>query len=182
MTHRAPTLETERLRLRPMTRDDVEPLLGILGDAETMRWYPDPFDRDDVVRWIDRTIQSYERNGFGLLAVEDRSTGEFVGDCGPTVQLVDGDPHVELGWHTRRDRWGEGIATEGGSACRDWAFANLDVDHLISLIRPENRQSCRVAEKVGMTVWKETMRADLRHYVYRIDVHGVAGSSSAPIT
>lgn len=163
-----PVIETERLRLRRLTTDDVGPLLAVLGDAETMRWYPEPFDRDGVAAWIERAIQSYERHGFGLLAVEDRSTGELVGDCGPTVQLVDGEPHVELGWHTRRDRWGQGIATEGGAACRDWCFANLAVDHLISLIRPENRQSWRVAEKLGMSIWKETTRATFRHYVYRL--------------
>lgn len=63
---------------------------------------------------------------------------------------------------------GTGIATEAGAACRDWCFTNLDVDHLISLIRPENRQSWRVAEKLGMTIWKETLRAELRHHVYRL--------------
>jgi [ribosomal protein S5]-alanine N-acetyltransferase len=169
VTSSGPSIETARLRLRPLTSDDLEPLLAVLGDAETMRWYPDPFDRDRVIAWIERAIQSYDRNGFGLLAVEDRSTGEFLGDCGPTIQLVDTEPHVELGWHIRRDRWGRGIATEGGAACRDWCFANLDVDHLISLIRPENRRSWRVAEKLGMTIWRETTRADLRHFVYRLD-------------
>jgi len=161
-------LLTERLRVRPLKPEDVEPLLTILGDAETMRWYPEPFDRDGVAAWIDRVTESYRSNGFGLFAVEEQATSEFLGDCGPTVQLVDGEAHVELGWHVRRDRWGQGIATEAGAACRDWCFTNLDVDHLISLIRPENRQSWHVAEKLGMTIWKETMRAELRHYVYRL--------------
>jgi RimJ/RimL family protein N-acetyltransferase len=107
--------------------------------------------------------------GSGLLAVEDLETGEFLGDCGPTIQHVDDVPHVELGWHTRRDRWGQGIATEGGAACRQWCWANLDVDHVVSLIRPENRQSRRVAEKLGMTIWRETMRTELPHFVYGLD-------------
>ncbi len=162
-------ITTEHLRLRPLTMEDVEPLLAILGDAETMRWYPSPFDRVRVVDWIAGNLGSYERNGFGLLAVEDRETGEFLGDCGPTIQEVEGEPHVELGWHVLKDRWGQGIAAEGGAACRDWCWSNLDIDHLISLIRPENRQSWRVAEKLGMTVWRETTRAGLRHFVYRLD-------------
>jgi RimJ/RimL family protein N-acetyltransferase len=162
-------IRTERLLLRPLTTDDVDSLLRILGDPQTMRWYPAPLEREDVVGWIERQRDRYEHDGFGLLGVEESATGEFLGDCGPTVQNVDGDPHVELGWHVRRDRWGEGIATEGGAACRDWCWANLDVDHLISLIRPENRQSWRVAEKLGMTIWRETIRADMRHFVYRMD-------------
>jgi len=76
---------------------------------------------------------------------------------------------LELGWHVRRDRWGQGIATEAGAACRDWCWTNLDVDHLISLILREYRQSRRVAEKLGMTIWHETVHAGLSHFVYRID-------------
>ncbi|MGZ4129966.1 MAG: GNAT family N-acetyltransferase [Actinomycetota bacterium] len=162
-------LETERLVLRPLTLDDVDALERVLADPETMRWYPAPLDRDGVVRWIEKQHERYERDGFGLLAVEERTTGELLGDCGPTIQFVEREPHVELGWHIRRDRWGEGIATEGGAVCRDWCWANLDADHLISLVRPENRQSWRVAEKLGMTVWRETMHADRLHRVYRID-------------
>jgi ribosomal-protein-alanine N-acetyltransferase len=162
-------IRTERLLLRPLSLADVDALLLVLGDPETMRWYPAPLDREAVVEWIERNLQRYEADGFGLLAVEEHATGEVLGDCGPTVQYVDGEPHVELGWHTRRDRWGEGIATEGGAACRDWSWTNLDVDHLISLIRPENRQSWRVAEKLGMTLWRETIRKDMPHRVYRID-------------
>jgi ribosomal-protein-alanine N-acetyltransferase len=162
-------ITTQRLRLRSFTATDVEPLVAILGDAETMRWYPEPYSRDGVVEWIARNMKGYERDGFGLVAVEDRDTGEFLGDCGPTIQDVEGEQHIELGWHVRRDRWGQGIGTEAGAACRDWCWTNLDVDHLISLIRPENYQSRRVAEKLGMTVWRETIRAGLRHLVYRID-------------
>ena len=104
--------------------------------------------------------------------VEDGETGEVIGSCGPNVQTVDGVQEVELGWHVRRDRWGEGIAPEAAAACRDWSFANLEADHLIALVRPVNVPSCRVAEKIGMTVWKETLfneRLRWPHHVYRID-------------
>jgi ribosomal-protein-alanine N-acetyltransferase len=162
-------ITTDRLHLRPLAPDDLGPLVAILGDRETMRWYPEPYTRDGVVEWIARNTERYERDGFGLLAVEDGNTGQLLGDCGPTIQDVEGEEHVELGWHIRRDRWGEGLATEAGAACRDWCWKNLSVDHLISLIRPENRQSWRVAEKLGMTVWRETIRKDLPHLVYRIE-------------
>ena len=76
---------------------------------------------------------------------------------------------VEIGWHTRPGRKGEGIAPEAAAAARDWAFANLEVDHLISLVRPENRPSGRVAEKIGMQVDREVDHKGLRHNVYRID-------------
>jgi ribosomal-protein-alanine N-acetyltransferase len=83
-------------------------------------------------------------------------------------QSVDGADEIEIGYHVRRDLWGQGFATEAARACCDFGFANLEADRLISLIRPENLASRRVAEKNGMTIWKETIRANLLHYVYAI--------------
>ena len=83
-----------------------------------------------------------------------------------TIEEAD---EVEIGWHTRAGRKGEGIAPEAGTAARDWAFANLDVDHLISLVRPENGQSRRVAAKIGMLVEREVDYKGLLHFVYRVD-------------
>ena len=96
------------------------------------------------------------------------STGELIGDCGLIRQNVDGVDEIEIGYHARRDLWGQGYASEAAQACRDHGFANLAVGRLISLIRPENLASRRVAEKNGMTIWKEVTRANLLHYVYAI--------------
>jgi RimJ/RimL family protein N-acetyltransferase len=101
-----------------------------------------------------------------------KSSGELIGDCGLTVQDVDGANEIEIGYHLRRDLWGQGLATEAASACRDFGFARLPVERLISLIRPENLPSRRVAEKNGMTVWKEVMWKDLLHLVYAIRREG----------
>jgi RimJ/RimL family protein N-acetyltransferase len=162
-------IETERLVLRPFVADDLEPLHEILGDEETMRFYPAPFTLETTGDWIARNQRRYAEDGFGLWVVVERTTGAFLGDCGPTIQLVEDEPFVEIGWHVRRDRWGEGIAPEAGVACRDWVFEHLDLDRVISLIRPENVASCRVAEKLGMTVWRETTHAQMAHLVYAID-------------
>ncbi len=168
-------LRTERLRLRPYRLDDLDAFHAIVGDAETMRYYPEPFSVVAARDWIERVLARYDELGFGLLMVEDGATGEVIGSCGPNVQVVDGVREVELGWHVRRDRWGEGIAPEAAIACRAWTFANVDTDHLIALVRPVNTPSRRVAEKVGMTVWKETLfneRLRWPHLVYRIDRPG----------
>jgi len=166
-----PTLETERLRLRPYAADgsDLDALQAVLGDPVSMRWYPAPFDRAATARWVDRQLERYVADGTGLLAVEERATGEVIGDCGPSFQDVDGESLLELGWHIRRDRQGRGFATEAGAACRDWAFAELQPAFLISLIRPENIGSWRVAEKLGFEIWRGTMRAGWGHLVYRLD-------------
>jgi RimJ/RimL family protein N-acetyltransferase len=68
----------------------------------------------------------------------------------------------------RRDFWGRGLATEAAVACRDWGFAHLKAERLISLIRPENATSRRVAERVGMILWKEVEWRGLSHCVYSV--------------
>ena len=164
-------IETERLHLRPFHDDasDLDALLAVLGDARSMRYYPAPFDREGARAWIERQLERYERDGFGLLVIEDRATGELIGDCGTTVQEADGESFVELGWHVLRARQGQGVATEAGAACRDATFASLDVPFLISLIRPENQPSRRVAEKLGFEIWRGTIRAGWGHVIYRLD-------------
>jgi RimJ/RimL family protein N-acetyltransferase len=162
-------LETERLILRPYREDDLEDLHAMFSDPEHMRWYPSTFEVEETRGWIDRRFQEYREDGFGLWIVEDRTTGEFLGTTGPAVRIVDEVPHVEIGWHTKPGRKGEGIAPEAGLAARDWAFENLEVDHLISIVRPENVGSNRVAQKIGMHVDHETDYKGLWHRIYRLD-------------
>jgi len=162
-------LETERLRLRPYRREDLDDLAPMFADPEHMRHYPVPFTREETATWIERQFERYRDDGFGLWVIEDRATGELLGTAGPTVQFVEDVREVELGWHVRPGRKGRGVAPEAGAAARDWAFATLDVDHLISLVRPENAASARVAEKIGMRAEREVDFHGLRHTVYRID-------------
>ena len=164
-------LETERLCLRPYREEDVDDLHAMFSDSEHMTWYPAPFTREESEAWLQRQLARYRDPGFGLLLVEDRVTGEFLGTVGPASMVVEGVEHVEIGWHTKPGRKGEGIAPEAATAARDWAFENLEVDHLISLVRPENTGSNRVAEKIGMRVDREVDHKALRHFVYRIDRH-----------
>jgi RimJ/RimL family protein N-acetyltransferase len=163
------SLETDRLRLRAYRREDLEDLHAMFSDPEHMRWYPAPFEREGSLAWLERQLDGYRTRGFALWIVQDRRTGEFLGTAGLALLLVEEIEEVEVGWHTRPSRKGEGIAPEAGAAARDWAFENLDIGHLISLVRPENEASRRVAEKLGMHVDREVDYKGLRHVVYRID-------------
>jgi [ribosomal protein S5]-alanine N-acetyltransferase len=161
-------LDTPRLFLREFCLDDVDALGAVLSDPETMRFYPAPLDRAGVEGWISLNRHRYAKQGHGLWAMVLKANGELIGDCGLTVQKVESTDEIEIGYHVRRDRWGQGLATEAARACRDFGFARLPVDRLISLIRPENLPSRRVAEKNDMSVWKEVMKASLPHLVYSI--------------
>jgi len=163
-----PILQTPRLSLREFEPEDLDSLGTILSDPKTMHYYPAPLDRAGVADWIQRNRTRYAKDGHGLWAMTLHSTGELIGDCGLVRQSVDEVDEIEIGYHVRRDLWGQGFASEAARACRDYGFATLGVERLISLVRPENLASRRVAEKTGMTIWKEVMWANLLHCVYAI--------------
>jgi ribosomal-protein-alanine N-acetyltransferase len=163
-----PILETERLLLREFFPNDVDALALVLSDHETMRFYPAALDRAGVAAWIERNRRRYTEAGHGLWAMVLKSSGEVVGDCGLSRQTVDGTDEIEIGYHVRRDLWGQGYAPEAARACQGYGFARLGADRLISLIRPENLPSRRVAEKTGLSLWKEVIWRDLPHCVYVI--------------
>ena len=161
-----PLLHTARLTIRPLTLGDLDAFAAIFTDAETMAAYGRTFTRDESRGWIDRSLMRYERDGFALFAVELAADGTYVGDCGPSIQVVDGVDELEIGWHIRRDLWGRGYATEAALALRDWVFDDLGRDRLISLVEPSNAASCRMAEKIGMRVEREAVVFGRPHRVY----------------
>jgi ribosomal-protein-alanine N-acetyltransferase len=161
-------LETARLILREFVPEDAGALAQVISDPETMRFYPAPYTGTQVEEWIERNRRRYKSDGAGLWAMVLKSTGEMIGDCGLTRQEVDGEILYEIGYHLRRDLWGQGLATEAAIVCREWGFAHLPVDRLISLIRTENEPSRRVAERNGMTIWKEISWRGFPHYVYSV--------------
>ncbi|HZU32431.1 MAG TPA: GNAT family N-acetyltransferase [Candidatus Angelobacter sp.] len=163
-------LETDRLLLRKFVPQDADALEKVLGDPVAMQYYPAAFDRRAVEEWIQRNLERYQRDGFSLWAMELKSSGELIGDCGCALQEVDGRNEIEIGYHTRRDLWGNGYATEAAKACMEYAFTKLRAERVISMIRPENRQSRRVAEKNGLVCEKVVFWHGYDHCVYALGV------------
>ncbi len=148
-------LETRRLILREYEQSDFDALYPILSDPETMRYYPKPYDEKGVQRWLDWSMENYRKYGFGLWAANLKETGEFVGDCGITMQMIDGEELPEIGYHIRRERWRQGLGREAARAVRDWAFTHTDFDALYSYMNAANIPSRRTAEANGMKLLKE---------------------------
>ena len=142
-------LRTERLTMRPMTHGDLGDIAALLGDPVVMRCYPAPKTREQARAWIAWNLRTYDRHGFGPWAVRTRH-GQFVGDCGLTVQDVDGEQEVEVGHHVRAELQGQGLATEA-AACRDHA-THLGLRRLVAIIDPANSPSQRVATKIGLAL------------------------------
>jgi [ribosomal protein S5]-alanine N-acetyltransferase len=159
-------LETGRLRLRRFRREDVDAVFAVIGDAEAMRHYPRTFNRRNADEWIARNLRRYAEHGHGLFAVTLKGAEEVIGDCGVVRQVIEGQPQMEVGYHFRRDYWGHGYATEAARACIGLAFGALGAQKVISLIRPENVPSQRVAVRNGMTIERQVMHFGLPHLVY----------------
>ena len=148
-------LETERLFLREMNPDDFDALYKVLADPEIMMHYPYDFDEKRVRDWIERNMNRYRENGFGLWAVCLKETGEMIGDCGLTLQNIEGEMLPEIGYHIRKDCQHKGYAKEAAAAVRDWAFENTDHPSLYSYCKYTNVPSYKTAEAIGMHFEKE---------------------------
>ena len=148
-------LETERLFLRKMNMGDYDALYKILADSDIMRHYPYTFDERRVRGWIERNMERYLRDGFGLWAVCLKDNGEMIGDCGLTLQNIEGEMLPEIGYHIRRDCQRKGYAKEAAKAVMDWAFRNTDYPALYSYCKYTNEASIRTAEAIGMQFDKE---------------------------
>jgi ribosomal-protein-alanine N-acetyltransferase len=159
-------IETPRLLLRHFTLDDLDALAAVLGDHDNMRFFPNRFQRKDAEEWIQKNMRRYAEDGVGGWALVLKPDNKFAGYCGLVRREVDGTKEIEVGYALARHAQGQGIATEAARACMNYAFTTLAEDRIISLIRPENLPSRRVAERNGMAVEKETDFQGLPHLVY----------------
>ena len=139
---------TPRLRFREMTVDDLDPLSAVLGAPDPVRPTRTPRTRADTERWIAWNQDNYRTYGFGLWVIETHD-GRFVGDCGLTMQDIEGEQHLEVGYHVALDLRGRGLASEAAAAVRRAATA-ANEPHLVAIIRPENLPSQRVAHHIGL--------------------------------
>ena len=142
-------IETERLFLREMTEDDFHSLYKILADSNIMQHYPYIFDEGRVRNWIVRNIERYKTFGFGLWAVCLKATGEMIGDCGLTMQLINGQIKPEIGYHIRADKQRNGYAKEAAIAVRDWTFNNTPFQIVYSYMKYTNEPSVKTAISYG---------------------------------
>jgi ribosomal-protein-alanine N-acetyltransferase len=163
-----PVLETERLLLRPFTLDDLDDFAAICGDPVVMRFYPAPWTREEAQAFIEAQIEAEGQQSWSLRAVIHREDGRLIGFCGLKRQIVEGAEEIEVGYMLRWEYWGRGLAPEAARAWIAFAFAELGLSRVISLIRPENTPSIRVAEKNGLRHERDVIfgRGGFRHRVY----------------
>jgi RimJ/RimL family protein N-acetyltransferase len=179
---RCPTIETERLVLRPFREGDVDAYAAMLQTREVraLLHLPDDVGREAAWSGMAQWLGQWELRGTGQWAVEERASGAFVGRAGMHFPERADWPGIELGWALHPVHWGKGYATEAGRAAVDYAWANHDVDTLYSVILPENIASQAVARRLGFTPWEERVLShfpEMPHVIWRLRRDGQLAST-----
>ncbi len=161
-------LQTDRLLLREWHESDFEAYAEICADEEVMRYVGGKaFSRLEAWRHMAFIIGHWQLLGYGHFAVEEKATGKFIGRLG--FLNPEGWPAFEIGWTLGRDSWGKGYATEGARRALEYAFDELDKEHVISLIHPQNEASKRVARRLGEKEEGETEIMGIPVTIFGID-------------
>jgi RimJ/RimL family protein N-acetyltransferase len=162
-THRsAPTVETERVRLRAWRKDDREKYFAILQEPAVFRHFgPEPMGMEECWRRLMAASGGWQLNGFGGWAVERKDDGKLLGMTALFTAWRDLDPEFgeepEMGWIFATEAHGKGLAGEACCAVLDWAETNLDPTPIWAIIAPANEPSLRLAGKLGFERLHETL-------------------------
>ncbi len=162
-------LETDRLVLRPMSDSDYKSLQEVLSDPETMKYYAAPYDEAGVQKWIDWCKASQAKRGFSLWSVILKETGQMIGDCGVSMQIIDDEMRPEIGYHLNKKYHHQGIGKEMTQAVRDYFFTHFNDNEVYSYMDKDNLPSYKTAEANGMTYLHNYITKDGEECrVYRI--------------
>lgn len=146
-------LHSERLLLRRWRAEDRDPFAALNADPVVMEFFPATLSRTESDAFIDRIEDDFVTHGFGLWALELKSSGDFVGYVGLWVATFDAHftPAIEVGWRTAQRFWGSGLAPEAARVAITDGFDRVGLDEIVSFTSAINRKSRRVMEKVSMT-------------------------------
>lgn len=141
--------ETDRLFLRPMDETDTDAVFAMRSDADVMRFIrPLQTEKRDAESWINLVSSRWETEKIGFCAVIEKTSNRFIGWCG-LWRLKETD-EIEVGYALFKEFWGRGFASEAAAACLTYGFDQLGLEKIVAVANPDNRNSRRVMEKIGM--------------------------------
>jgi RimJ/RimL family protein N-acetyltransferase len=171
-----PTLETDRLKLRAFSPEDLDRLVEILAKPRVMRYMPggQPFPRQKAEANLQAIMRHWDKHGFGWWAVVHKADAQLIGWCGLT--FVDELDQTEVAYLFDEPYWGRGIATEGAHASLRYGFEELGLERIIALAHTENIASQRVMEKNGMSY-----EGEIHLWGLDLAVHAITRDGFRPI-
>lgn len=162
--------ESERLYFRKIQQSDFELWLPYHEDQSSTEHWPDG-DLNPLAacqKWFDTVRYRYKNHLGGMNALIDKSTNEFVGQCGLLIQQVDQIEELEIGYSILPSYRNKGFATEAARKCKAFAFEKNFANSLISIIPISNKPSQKVATKNGMNLDKSTLYKDIPVHIFRV--------------
>jgi RimJ/RimL family protein N-acetyltransferase len=178
VARRFDSIRTARLVMRRWRDADRDPYAALNADLEVRRYFPSTLSRAESDASVDHMEGLFDRQGFGLWALEVADTAEFIGFTGlnPMPDGVPGAGGMEVGWRLARPAWHQGYATEAATAAVDVGLRGAGLDHIWSMTAVLNQPSQAVMQRLGMTPHahfehpRVAIGHPLRpHVVYRLD-------------
>jgi RimJ/RimL family protein N-acetyltransferase len=164
-----PTLETERLVLRPIAPQDLAPWMAFAADETAMRYLGGAQPRSVAWRGCMSMAGAWRMVGFSMFSIVDKASGRWAGRVGPWMPAD--WPGTEVGWGLAPEFWGRGYATEGATAAIDWVFDALGWTEVIHCIDPQNAPSQNVARRLGSSLLRR-QRLPAPYQDLEVDVWG----------
>jgi ribosomal-protein-alanine N-acetyltransferase len=148
-------IETPRLLLKEMSKDDAPNLFDLNNDLEVMRYTGDkPFETiAETLIYIENYQHIYQKHGYGRLSLFNKETNEYLGWCG--LKYLDQKNETDLGYRLKKQVWGKGFATEAAFACLDDGFKRLRLDCIFATAMQENVPSINIFKKLGLKYLKD---------------------------
>ena len=150
-----PTIETDRLILRPPSPDDFEAWATFYEDADALKYIGGAQVRSVAWRTFIQAAGAWAMQGYGMFSVLEKETGRWIGRVG--ANHPEGWPGTEVGWAIERAAWGKGYAYEAAVASLDYVTEQLGWTEVIHCIAPENLASRRLAERLGSSVLRRAL-------------------------
>ncbi len=145
-----PVLETERLRLRPLSRTDAQAMLNIHGDEETVRyWGHDQISTlHEAEELINKNLDWLQEGRCIFWAVDDKAGMRMVGTC-TLFHIDEQNRRAEVGYILNRSNWGQGMGSELLHRLISHAFEDMDLHRLEADTDPRNQASLALLTKFG---------------------------------
>ena len=132
-----------------MDETDTDAVFAMRSDADVMRFIrPLQTEKRDAESWINLVSSRWEREKIGFCAVIEKASNRFIGWCG-LWRLKETD-EIEVGYALFKEFWGRGFASEAAAVCLNYGFDQLKHEKIVAVASPDNQNSRRVMEKLGM--------------------------------
>ncbi|HEY7680110.1 MAG TPA: GNAT family N-acetyltransferase [Terriglobia bacterium] len=159
---------TERLLAERIAEKHFSDLYRMWRDARVMETLGGVRSEQESLAQLGMALAHWERYGFGMWVLREKTSGELAGHAGLRFAEFDGWPELDLGYSLRPEFWGKGLATEIASAVVSLGFEKLGSEHITAISLPTNIASRRVLEKIGFRYERDTVFRNLPHVLYRI--------------